>query len=398
METTIYEMLLNLPEINVDKVELKDKTIRIFCHLKTDTGECPLCMNPTTHVNQYATQEVRDLDISGRQVYLIIRVRQFVCTKCSRYFTEPIPFVEGNKSYTKRQAKWIFELSAKQPITEVGALTNTHAKTVERIFYDHASIDALERYEGVEELGIDEFSWRKGKKDYLCVLTDLKTGRTVDILRTRQKDYLIAHLKGIRLKNGQLFCEQVRILSCDFWGPFLDIGKTIFPQATLVGDRFHWTLYLNKVLDDTRKSLRKAFPKQEAFKNIKWLLFQQADQISKEQKQQLQKAFDLSAPLEEVYQMAKTFVALFECDFSYDFAVKQVQLWLEQAQIINQKYLNEFTDFLNRHFDPILNFFKHPVSNAKTEGNNNLIRTVKRLTFNMTNFNHFKARCFALKI
>ncbi|MBL7813633.1 MAG: transposase, partial [Saprospiraceae bacterium] len=36
-------------------------------------------------------------------------------------------------------------------------------------------------------------------------------------------------------------------------------------------------------------------------------------------------------------------------------------------------------------------------SNACTEGNNNLLRTVKRFTFNMTNFEHFKARCFAYK-
>jgi hypothetical protein len=42
-------------------------------------------------------------------------------------------------------------------------------------------------------------------------------------------------------------------------------------------------------------------------------------------------------------------------------------------------------------------FFKQKISNAKTEGNNNLLRTVKRMAFNMTNFAHFKARTFAFK-
>ena len=47
---------------------------------------------------------------------------------------------------------------------------------------------------------------------------------------------------------------------------------------------------------------------------------------------------------------------------------------------------------------PITNYFKHKMSNAVTEGNNNILRTVKRFTFNMTNFDHFKARCFAFKM
>jgi transposase len=291
----------------------------------------------------------------------------------------------------------VFELSAKQPFTEVGALVDMNAKTVERIFYDAAHVEGHERYEGVEELGIDEISFSKGKKDYLCVLTDLRTGRIVDILRRREKAALIAHFSSVRLKNGQLFASAVKKFSCDFWGPFMDIAHKHFPGATVFGDRFHWTIYLNKVLDSARNALRKAFPRQEAFKGIKWLLFKQPGQITEEQRGQLQPAFKLSPQLEELYQMAKTFVAIFEARLEHNFAVQQVQLWIEQAKTIGHRALNDFLAFLDRNFVPITNFLKHPVSNAAAEGNNNLIRTVKRFTFNMTNFDHFKARCFAMK-
>jgi transposase len=71
--------------------------------------------------------------------------------------------------------------------------------------------------------------------------------------------------------------------------------------------------------------------------------------------------------------------------------------YIEQAKTIGHHALNDFLAFLDRNFVPITNFLKHPVSNATAEGNNNLIRTVKRFTFNMTNFDHFKARCFAMK-
>lgn len=72
----------------------------------------------------------------------------------------------------------------------------------------------------------------------MCVLTDLDTGDTIDILRDRKKESLIAHFHGIIIK-GKPFCEQIEAVSCDFWEPFMDIAKTKFPNAIVVGDRFH---------------------------------------------------------------------------------------------------------------------------------------------------------------
>ena len=41
-------------------------------------------------------------------------------------------------------------------------------------------INILERYRQISRLGIDEHSHRKGKKDYLCILTDLDKGIIID--------------------------------------------------------------------------------------------------------------------------------------------------------------------------------------------------------------------------
>lgn len=393
----LYEVIVNLPQLRMESVEIEDKTIRFYCSTKSDGSVCPSCGAASTQVNQYTSRQVRDLDISGRKVYLMLRLKQYKCS-CGRYHTEALDFVEGNKDHTKRQAKWIFELSIHQPLTAAAALVDVQAKTVERIFYDHVQLDTFERYEGVEELGIDEISFSKGKNDYLCVLTNLRTGQTIDILRTREKSALMAHLQRIKFKNGQTLTDKITKVSCDFWGPFMDVAQKLFPKAVLIADRFHWTIYLNKVLDITRKQLRKENPNEDAFKNIKWLLFKQPQDISPSQQEQLRIAFKLSPTLEELYEMIKTFVAVFETRFDFDFALKQIHLWLEQAKMLNIKALNDFTNFLQRHFEPITNFLKHPVSNAATEGNNNLIRTVKRFTFNMTNFDHFKARCLAMKL
>ena len=397
MENALYENLLNLPHLKVDKVEFTTKTIRFYCHLDNETGRCEICLKERSKVNCYSTHTVRDLDISGKEVYLIVQVKQFYCPDCDSYFTQALPFADSNKSYTHRQSKWIFEMSRKQPLEAVAALTNTHAKTVERIFYTYALPQTNERYERVKRLGIDEFSWCKGKKDYLCVLTDLDTGDTVDILRTRNKAALIAHFKAIKLKNGVDFCKQIEVLSCDFWGPFIDIAKLIFPQADVVGDRFHWTMYLNKVLDQQRKALRKDFPNEAIYKNIKWLLFRKMDTLSQHEQDALSDVFKISPLLEELYMLKNTFCAIFDMDIPPDDALIQIDQWIQYAQTVTNEYLNTFVAFFKRQAIPITNYFKHKVSNAVTEGNNNILRTIKRFTFNMTNFDHFRARCFAFK-
>lgn len=79
-------------------------------------------------------------------------------------------------------------------------------------------------------------------------------------------------------------------MSSDFWRPFVDIARLILAQLTqltqadVVGDRFHWTCYINKVLDQQRKKLRKEFLQKEAYKNIQWLLFRQMNTLNLNEK------------------------------------------------------------------------------------------------------------------
>jgi|AntAceMinimDraft_5_1070358.scaffolds.fasta_scaffold32908_4 transposase len=162
-ETDFYQLLLSLPELVVDRVELSTRRITMHCHISTSQRNCPNCLHPTAQVNQYTHREVRDLDISGRQVWLVMQVRQFFCPDCDRYFTERLSFADPGKSHTHRQEngvarRWIFNCCAKQPFTEAGALLGVNAKTVERIYYQHviARLDLPARYAAVRRLGIDE--------------------------------------------------------------------------------------------------------------------------------------------------------------------------------------------------------------------------------------------------
>jgi transposase len=148
-----------------------------------------------------------------RHVHLLVKMRQFYCKSCHRYYTETLDFADLNKEYTHRQSDYMFILARKQCYIEVAAIVDVSPKTVERIVLDFCQkmIDIPERYRQVKRLGIDEHSHRKGKKDYLCILTDLDKGIIIDILPNRKKESLIAHFK----KMGVDFCNQITDVSCD---------------------------------------------------------------------------------------------------------------------------------------------------------------------------------------
>ena len=76
--------------------------------------------------------------------------------------------------------------------------------------------------------------------------------------------------------------------------------------------------------------------------------------------------------------MKNTFQAIFDTNFSYEFAVENIDNWIEHAKMLNNKYLTKFIELFERHRTNILNYFHNRIASAAVEGKNNLLRTIKR--------------------
>ncbi|MEM7372386.1 MAG: ISL3 family transposase [Bacteroidota bacterium] len=385
-----YEELLGLPNLKITSIERSSNKLQIHCHTTAGTASCPHCGEATGVINQYSSRRVRDLAISGKEVWLELRIRQFVCAVCNRYFNESPDWIMAGKTYTKRQAKWIFEMCGKQAFTEVGALVNMSHKTVERLFYEQAELqlDLPSRYAQVRKIGIDEVAHRKGKRDYICVLTDLERGIQLDVLPDRKKATLKAHFQSL----GQDFCEQIEVVACDIWRTYINVAKECFPNAEVVIDRFHVVKALNEVLDKIRKELRKEFKQEACFKDIKWKLFKRPEKCEQDELDQIQQALDKSWELAEVYQLRNTFNSLFDIATSKQQLLQQLAFWIEHAKKLENKFLNTFLKTLQNWKNQIAAFAHTRITNAQTEGLNNYLRYFKRISFGLPNFNHMRIR------
>jgi len=385
-----YQELLDLSDLKINSIEKTVSKIIFHCELKSQVANCPVCLEPTAKINQTESRKVQDLKISEREVWLDIKVKQYFCPTCHRYFLDNPKWIVPGKSYTYRQSKWIFELCKKQSFTQVGALVNLCYKTVERLFYKEAEqqINLKKRYAQVRKLGIDEIAHRKGKKDYACVLVDLERGIQLDVLPDRKKETLIAHFQSL----GEEFCQQIEVVCCDIWKTYINVAKQLFPNAEIVIDRFHVVKALNDVLDILRKKLRREFKDEPCFKNIKWKLFKRSEKCDSDDFALLQNAFDKSWLLEEIYQLRNTFNSMFDIAQNKNQLEKQIDLWIEFASQLNFEPLNTFIKTLSNWKTHIAAFASQRITNATTEGLNNFLRYFKRISFGLPNFQHMRLR------
>ncbi|MFK8101161.1 MAG: ISL3 family transposase [Saprospiraceae bacterium] len=385
-----YQELLGFSDLRINSIEKTVSKLIFHCELKTEVAICPNCLEPTAKVNQTESRKVQDLKISEREVWLNIKVRQFFCLSCNRYFFDNPKWIEKGKSYTKRQSKWIFELCKKQCFSQVGALVNLSYKTVERLFYYEAKnqIDLKKRYAQVRKIGIDKIAHHKGKKNYACVLVDLERGIQLDVLPNRKKETLIAHFRLF----GKEFCHQIEVVCSDIWKTYINVAKELFPNAEIVINRFHVVKALNAVLDFLRKKLRREFKNEDCFKSIKWKLFKRSEKCSSDDFALLQNAFDKLWLLEEIYQLRNSFNSMFDIAQNKKQLEEQLDLWMNFASQLNFEPLDALIKTLGRRKTYIAAFATQKITNATTEGLNNFLRYFKRISFGLPNFQHMRLR------
>jgi transposase len=231
---------------------------------------------------------------------------------------------------------------------------------------------------------------KKGHKNFACVLVDLEAGNVIDVLKERNKEYLETYFK----KLGTKFCKQIEVLSCDMWTGFANLVGSVFPNAQLVIDRFHFSKSLNKTLDSFRKNLKRTLFKDTELHQgkLRFALLKPLYKISNQDYDILNAAFEVSMDLKIFYNLKEEFRNIFNLKISRKEAINRIKKWEQQAENFNNQYLNAFLKTLNNWYEGILNYFNDRISNGIVEGKNNKVKMIKRRAFGFLNFENMRLR------
>ena len=376
--------LLGLEDVIIKKVWEDESAHHIELELPRRKHNCPCCGAETDRIHDYRKQKIKDISAFGKDVYLHLRKRRYVCDGCGKRFYEKNSFLPRYHRMTSRKNARIIEdfrdtVSASYIARKHNISTTTALRYFNLVNY---SCKALP-----EVLSIDEFKGNAGGEKYQTILTDARDRKIIDILPNRKKADMIRYFR--RFKNR----KEVKYVVIDMNPHFREVAEICFPQATIVIDRYHVTRQaiwaLERVCKEEQKHLSADW--RRFCKHSKALLNKPPDKLKEDEREKLRIILGLSTRLEQAYFLKNDFLFLMHSPNS-EAAKELLADWICRAESSHLPEFRECTRAIHNWGKLILNSFDVPFTNGYTEGCNNKTKVLKRVCYGVRNFSRFRNR------
>ena len=383
--TDYISKLLDIEGINILDLTSDHETFVVTFRLQRRPHVCPDCGGITDIVHDYRNQRVKDIPTLGRKLIWNYSKRRYCCPFCNKRFYETNGLLPKFHRLTNRLAAYcVNELkrkcSAKDIATSLGISHSTVHRWLHLIGYPKpAKLPKV--------LSIDEFRGNTDRGKFQCILTSPVDKKVIDILPTRDSTELFEYLRTFSNR------KEVKYFVTDMCKPYVETAKCLFPNATIVIDRFHVVRYCTWAVENVRKRVqKKLLPEQRKyFKRSRKLLLAHMDKLSEENKAAVERMLLFSRDLREAYLLKEVFYK-FMASKDKEEAAKMLKEFRIHAYVAD---IPEFKACLTmlKNWEPyILNAFTCPYSNGFTEGINNTIKVIKRIAYGYRNFDNFRLR------
>ncbi len=393
MQSNFIKDLLNLKDVEVKKVKNLKDLVEIYIELSKTEQICPHCSSKTTKIHDYYHQPIKDIPIYFKPTNLIYNKRRYECKHCGKNFYEDNSIISKYQRRTNRLTGYIVdELRNLSAQSDISKKTNVSTSVISKMLpYLAVTNSKLPRV-----LCIDEFKGNTGNYKYQVALIDGETHEVVDVLECRHKHSLCDYFK--KFSKEQL--DNVKYFVTDLWETYKDIAFTYFRKAKIVADHFHWTRYSCNVVNKIRIEVQNKLPKSERiyFKHSRKLLLSRACNLkTDEQKDELSNILiNYSEDLRIAYREKEEILDILHSNENSDIKIHKFSEWDKRNLESPVIQLQECAKTYQHWYVEIKNSLEVPYSNGATEGFNNKIKVLKRVSFGMRNFKNFKARILLL--
>ena len=387
MSNSYYiEKMLSLKEAEVTSLEmLEDKQI---LHLSIPKKEqvCPHCHARTSRVKDYRLQTVFIAIMNDLPVYAQFRKRRYICPACHRTFYPPLSFVQPYQRRSQQMQLLILkECGERQTFTAIAARYRVSVPTVIRYFdrLQYAKPTRLPRL-----LSLDEFKGNAQGQKYQTIITNPVTRKILDILPNRNTQDIIAYFRSFSREQR----NRVRWVIMDMSKLFRKVVQEVFPNAIIIGDRFHIVRLVMWAMERVRKRVQKSFPKKSRyFKRNKRILRKAGNTLTPDELVCLEEILSHSDDLRKAYALKEAFYKVLDMKET-PYAAQALYDWMGLVQAADLEEFQSLQTSFTEWFEEIVNALTFPWSNGYTEGCNNKIKVLKRISFGLRTYSRFKNR------
>jgi len=233
---------------------------------------------------------------------------------------------------------------------------------------------------GLERIGIDEISHRKGHR-YLTVVVDHDTGRLIWAAPGRDKATVEAFFDALGAKRAR----RLKLVSCDMAGWIEAVLAKRCPRAKRCVDPFHVIALATEALDEIRREVWREARRQgqtdaaRELKGTRYALWKNPENLTGRQQSKLADVERLNRPLYRAYLLKEQLRQIYR--LGPRAAVRLLDEWLQWARRCRLKPFVKLARTITDQREGIVAAIRHGLSNARVEAINTQIRLIARRAF-----------------
>ena len=343
--------------------------------------------------------------------YLELKRSRFLCRDCGKTFVAETSIVAPNDHFSR---------ALKQQIILELAQVSSRKSIAQRYFVSDVSILRIQEelakarqnnHQSLPEvLCIDEFKSMKsceGSMSFICV--NGTNNRLFEVLEDRRLFKLVQYFMRFPRKARL----SVRYLVMDMNASYQQLIKLVFPNAQVVTDRFHIVQQITRSLNQLRIKKMNSFNNSSSEDKKKYRRLKRYWKLLLKDSDSLDNREPSYHPLFKRHLYAQDIIdELLGYDEQLKLAYEAVQLlhyyrkkkdsdgFFSVIQTLDKhlpKWFRKKLCFLNKHKQGIQNAFALSYSNGVTEGLNNKIKLIKRVSYGYRNFYHLRDRIYIIQ-
>ena len=342
--------------------------------------------------------------ICKMDAYLFLKKQRIKCLHCncsSVCKTNLVNYACFISNNTKQSIA--VDLIKKRSEKDIAIDNNVSPNTVQRVIDSYYEEKKLYKHCLPEVLSFDEFKSVKSAKGAMSFhICDGTNGKTIDIVEDRRLNNLLSYFSYYTNEAR----NNVKFVVIDMYSPYITLINKMFPNAKIIIDKFHLTQLISRSLNKTRviimKNDKKNYNKLKRYWKLilksrdkldysSWKKFTCFDHLMTEV-DVVDYLVNTNEELKNTYQVYQDLLYAFQ---NNDYKILETSLNNNYGNI--SEYMKTSIKTLKSFKSYIENTFLNNYHNGYIEGNNNIIKVLKRIAFGFRSFRRFKARIMICK-
>jgi len=375
----------------VEDVKLDTPKRRIDFEIGCQTKRlaCPACGAATQPVHDRLRRSWRHLDFFQFEAWLHCDVPRVACGACGKTTQASVPWARPGSGFSAAFEALALTLCLDLPVRQAADLLRCKDKRLWRriaLYVEQAR--ALEDFTGVQIVGIDETSLRRGQ-DYITVVHDLDAKRLLFATEGRDHQTVVEFTEDLKAHGGDP--AEVRHVCMDMSAAYAKGVALALPDAQISYDRFHVVSMAIEAMDQVRRTeMTEDAPAvrsvlgaddRKTLKQLLWGMRRNPDGWSRRQLDAMHwlqrstlksaRAWRLKMALREVYAAARI-------HNNPEQAGVDLRAWLSWARRCRLEPFKKLAATLKERFEAVVRGMVDHRSNAFVEAMNGLLQQAKR--------------------